>query len=42
MKDKNTNKAFIVDLSKTEKFLSAKIHTASEAINRINNRKTNK
>lgn len=42
MKDKDTNKAFVVSSDEVKKFLSAKIHTANDAINRIENRKKSK
>ena len=42
MKNKDTNRAFIVAPNKIEKFLSTKIHTANDTINRVENRKKNK
>lgn len=42
MKNKDTNRAFIVDSDKAEKFLFIKIHTANDAINRVENRKKSK
>lgn len=41
MKDKDTNRAFIVPSNKIEKFLST-IHSANDAINRVKNRNKNK
>ena len=38
-KSKPVTGAFIVDSCKTEKFLSAKVHTAKDAINRVERRK---
>lgn len=38
-KSKPVTGAFIVDASKTEKFLSTKVHTAKDAIDRIERRK---
>lgn len=40
-KSKPVTGAFIVDSSKIEKFLSAKVHTAKDAINRVERRKKN-
>ena len=42
MKDKDTNRAFIVPSNKIEKFLSTKMHSDNDAINRIKNRNKNK
>ena len=42
MKNKDTNRVFVVFSDKVEKFLSTKIHNANDAINRIENRKKSK
>lgn len=35
MKDKDTNRAFIVQSDEIEKFLSTKIHRTNDTINRV-------